>query len=187
MHACCKPAPSLGALPRAVESNVLVGISGSGAGGRMCPVLVRRSLNGTHRRTSEALFFGGPTPFLLALSKEMGSGKLVPKGVSPWIMHPRTQSLKPSRAAPLLVPAKWGRKNRSPKASAFGRPQGRSPWTKVARTSSLLIYLKDMPRRAAPCPPGTPGRRRRRWRCGSSCRHSPTGPPRPRCRRRPRW
>ena len=26
------------------------------------------------------------------------------------------------------------------------------------------------PRRAASCPPGTPGWRRRRWRCGSSCR-----------------
>ena len=50
--------------------------SGSGGGRFVYPALVRRSLNGTHRRTSTALFFGGPTPFLLALSKEMGSGKV---------------------------------------------------------------------------------------------------------------
>ena len=53
--------------------------SGSGRGCFVYPALMRRSLNGTHRRTSTALFFGGPTPFLLALSKEMGSGKYVPK------------------------------------------------------------------------------------------------------------
>ena len=49
--------------------------SGSGRGCFVYPALVRRSLNGTHRRTSTALFFGGPTPFLLAPSKEMGAGK----------------------------------------------------------------------------------------------------------------
>src|SRR5699024_4416198 len=48
----------------------------------------------------------------------------------------------------------------------------------------LFTYPTGRPRRAAPCPPGTPGRRRRRWRCGSSCRRSPAGPRRPRCRRR---
>ena len=42
----------------------------------------------------------------------------------------------------------------------------------------------DRPRQAAPCLPGTPGRRRRRWRCESSCRHNPAAAPRRRCRRR---
>ena len=38
--------------------------------------------------------------------------------------------------------------------------------------------------RAAGYPPGTPARRRRRWRCGSSYRRSPAAVPQPRCRRR---
>ena len=42
----------------------------------------------------------------------------------------------------------------------------------------------DTQRPAALCPPGTPGWRRRRWRCGSSCRRSPAAPRPPHCRRR---
>ena len=38
--------------------------------------------------------------------------------------------------------------------------------------------------RAAGYPPGTPAKRRRRWRCGSSYRRSPAAVPQPRCRRR---
>ncbi len=38
--------------------------------------------------------------------------------------------------------------------------------------------------RAAGYPPGTPARRRRRWRCGSSYHRSPAAVPQPRCRRR---
>ena len=47
-----------------------------------------------------------------------------------------------------------------------------------------FIYPANRPRRGAPCPPGIPGRRRRRWRCGSSCRRSPAAQRPPRCRRR---
>ena len=50
-----------------------------------------------------------------------------------------------------------------------------------------LIYPANRPRPVILCPPGTPRRRRRRWRCGSSYRHSPAAPRPPRCRRRPRW
>ena len=50
-----------------------------------------------------------------------------------------------------------------------------------------ITYPANKQRRAAPCLPGTPGWRRRRWRYGSSDRQSPAGPRRPRCRRRPRW
>ena len=38
--------------------------------------------------------------------------------------------------------------------------------------------------RAAGYPPGTPAKRRRRWRCGSSYRRSPAAVPQPRCHRR---
>ena len=38
--------------------------------------------------------------------------------------------------------------------------------------------------RAAGYPPGTPAKRRRRWRCGSSYHRSPAAVPQPRCRRR---
>ena len=38
--------------------------------------------------------------------------------------------------------------------------------------------------RAVGYPPGTPAKRRRRWRCGSSYRRSPAAVPQPRCRRR---
>ena len=38
--------------------------------------------------------------------------------------------------------------------------------------------------RAAGSPPGTPAKRRRRWRCDSSYRRSPAAVPQPRCRRR---
>ena len=47
-----------------------------------------------------------------------------------------------------------------------------------------FIYPANRQRRGAPCPPGIPGRRHRRWRCGSSCRRSPAAPRPPRCRRR---
>ena len=43
------------------------------------------------------------------------------------------------------------------------------------------------PRRAAPCLPGTPATRRRRSRCGSSGRRSPSARPPPPSRRRRRW
>ena len=44
---------------------------------------MRRSI-GERTKTWHALFFGGPTPFLLALSKEMGSGKIRFKGRQPF-------------------------------------------------------------------------------------------------------
>ena len=61
----------------------------------------------------------------------------------------------------------------------------RGPRSCPART--VFTCPVHRPRRAAPCPPGTREKRRRRWRCGSSCRRSPAGPRRPRSRRRPRW
>ena len=59
--------------------------------------------------------------------------------------------------------------------------------TPTAARYAGFIYPAGTPRRAAPCPPGTRGRRRRRWRCGSFCRRSPAGPRRPRSHRRPQW
>ena len=59
-----------------------------------------------------------------------------------------------------------------------------TPSSLACLSFALLTYPAGRPRRAAPCPPGTPEKRRRRWRCGSSCRHSPAAAPRPRCRRR---
>ena len=53
----------------------------------------------------------------------------------------------------------------------------RRSWSQIRRSGCRRC-------RAAPCPPGTPGRRRRRWRCGSSCRRSPAASRQPRSRRR---
>ena len=55
------------------------------------------------------------------------------------------------------------------------------------KPGKTLTCPAGTPRRAAPCPPGPPGRRRRRWRCGSSGRRSPAGPRPPPSRRRPQW
>ena len=86
----------------------------------------------------------------------------------------RESSLPPLR---LLFPTR-------PAAEPLGSCGG--PGGGAARHGSLT-YPAGTPRRAAPCPPGTRGRRRRRWRCGSFCRRSPAGPRRPRSHRRPQW
>ena len=68
-----------GALPWAIESASLVGTSGSGAGGRSILITSAPVVEWQAVDLGIALFFGGPTPFLLALSKEMGSEKTFPK------------------------------------------------------------------------------------------------------------
>ena len=51
-------------------------------------------------------------------------------------------------------------------------------------SSAVPIYHLLPPRREAPCPQGTQGKLRRRWRYGSSCHRSPTGSLPPRNHRR---
>ena len=110
---------------------------------------------------------------------------------------------RPRRAAPCLPGTPGWRRRRetaeappaAEKARLFrgcgpvGGPCGdRAPECRDGGISGgEITYPANKQRRAAPCLPGTPGWRRRRWRCGSSDRQSPAGPRRPRCRRRPRW
>ena len=47
-----------------------------------------------------------------------------------------------------------------------------------------LTYPAGRRHQEALCPPGIPGKRRLRWRCGSSCRHSPAAPQLRHCRLR---
>ncbi len=90
-----------------------------------------------------------------------------------------SREARPSRAPLCRVPIDF--------TSRLGAPDGAARLRSRGSACTTFIYPAGRPRRAAPCPPGTPERRRRRWRCGSSCWHSPAGPRRPRSRRRPRW
>ena len=47
------------------------------------------------------------------------------------------------------------------------------PHLDPAVASANYAFCDDRRCRAAPCPPDTPEKRRRRWRCGSSCRPRP--------------
>ena len=70
----CAPPAAPGACPGAAGSSALVCISGSGAGGRERPDFMRRSIEG-RTEAWQALFFGGPTPFLCqALSRREQPG-----------------------------------------------------------------------------------------------------------------
>ena len=73
-----------GALSWAAGTVALVRISGSGAGSREYPSYLSAGPQKNAPKGQYALFFGGPTPFLLALSKEMGSEKIASQGRSPW-------------------------------------------------------------------------------------------------------
>ena len=53
-----------------------------------------------------------------------------------------------------------------------------------AQRFDQLISRPGPQRRAEPCPPDIPGKRRRRWRCGSSSRQGPSAPQPRRNRRR---
>ena len=72
-----------------------------------------------------------------------------------------------------------------PRRETRYRPQRRGPRNCAAR--KYLTCPADRPRRAVPCPQGIREKHRRRWRCASSCPHSPAAPRQPRCRLRPRW
>ena len=120
------------------------------------------------------------------------SGKLSPRDLrqSRWARAGIPKKGCPARVVTLRLFATPGfppsRVRTAPLCGAGFSPSLRS--IRAARDgAALLTYPTGRPRRAAPCPPGTQGSRRRRWRCGSSCRHSPAGPRRPRSRRRPRW
>ena len=54
----------------------------------------------------------------------------------------------------------------------------------VSGAETVFRRPANRQRPAAPCLPETPSWRRRRWRCGSSCRRNPAAPRPPRCRRR---
>ena len=72
-----------GALPWAAESTALVSISGSGAGGRVCPVFVRRSMSGTHRRARKRFSLAVRHRFFWQ-DKRNGVGKIRPQVRSTW-------------------------------------------------------------------------------------------------------
>lgn len=62
------------------------------------------------------------------------------------------------------------------------KPQGQAGFPPPLQKSLMRPRCRRC--RAALCPPGIPGWRRRPWRCASSCRHSPTASRQPRCHRR---
>ena len=77
-----------------------------------------------------------------------------------------------------------------------GAPPGLRPAPRLCKAARPRFLPKTGPHcvvipypgcrrcRAAGYPPGTPAKRRRRWRCGSSYHRSPAAVPQPRCRRR---
>ena len=88
-------------------------------------------------------------------------------------LPPHGRKLSRSVAPPLPTgPASLG---------SGGNPEG---YLHRRRRRGIFTCPAGRPRQAAPSLPGTPGWRRRRWRCGSSCRHSPAAPQPRRCRRR---
>ena len=85
VYACRKFASNPGALPRAAESDGSVGISGSGAGSRGCPVLVRRSIEGRTRGPKSAFLWRSDTVSFGAV-KRNGVGKTYPQRRSLWLL-----------------------------------------------------------------------------------------------------
>ena len=105
----------------------------------------------------------------------------------------RNSRLAPPRRSPLHIPrfrlpakARSFRSSSSPHRNHFVGFRRGPPGmiSTVAGAKVMLRHPAGTQRPAVPYPPGTPGWRHRRWRCGSSCRRSPAAPRQPRCRRR---
>ena len=115
--------------------------------------------------------------------------------------HLRAGGTRPPPAAPCRVRGPGAARRppggkRAKPVSAVQSTAGAAPLPRLCKAARPRFLPKTGPHcvvipypgcrqcRAAGYPPGTPAKRRRRWRCGSSYRRSPAAVPQPRCRRR---